>query len=796
MEVSGQYPAPVLGVSTLAERTRANGQMAEQINMSSDPVQKLTRRPPAMWEGLLTTPTTTSVKSHVYVRGGKQFRVLLQSDGTVQAFIDNVSKTVTGNVSAYVGDLNKTVLRTINDTTLVVNQDKVVRMVPTLDTIEKVTHINVTTALNYGETIELWITPTTGVPLFVSYTVPDIGATSNNIDAADKARATKKVAQVIADDIALEFNNSGRVGVSYQGSSIAVWDNVDTDAWVDVRIATGQGDRSTVVINQQVESPTGLPLYAVVGTRITVRPNPTSSRGSYYLTASRVSPTTEQDPVPNYKPLEEVVWTETRSPLEPFKLDATTMPHVVAYDEPTDSFIVGQPPLGWNDRRTGDNTSCKVPEFVNNTITTVSYMQKRLVFLSNNEISMSHTDDIYNWWKASAVQLLVTDPISIASSATGIDKLEHVVPHNKDLLILASNAQFKIPGDTPVTPETVSMPLVATYNCNTLAEPKALGSSVFIPVSYGESGGIFEYTREQNREQDNAVSVSNHVVGYMQGTVEKLTTSSNLDMVVLRTTGADKNTLFVFEQFVYAKDDLQQSWSKWVFPFEIVDFDFITDSLTILYRHEGNLFVMTVNLYSRISEPDNVFIDGQVELSSGDGEVFSLPTNYDTTDTIAVVTSGKFRLNKIKFTREGDTIRLERNIMETGSTLSKIVLGIPYRSQVDITRPFIRDQQGRVSTDDRLNVTRFILHLINTGNVTMTIESEYYNTAEQHFVSRVVGGNSAQLGSRSVYTGDHKFSFGHEASQATASFHTESHLGLTIAGVSWIGQHHQTRRKL
>ena len=795
MEVSGQYPAPVLGVSTLAERTRANGQMEEQINMSSDPVQKLTRRPPAMWDGYLTTPTTDSVKSHVYVRDGRQFRILLQSNGQVQAFINNVSKTVTGNVTAYLGSLSKTVLRTVNDTTFIVNQEKVVKMAPQLDTIEKVTHINVTSALNYGETIKVEVSPVGLDPFTVEYTVPDIGATSNNLDAADKARATAKVAEQIAILVSNEFTNTS-VSVAYQGSSVALWARNDPDSWVDVRIATGQGDRSTVVINQQIENITGLPLYAVVGTRITVRPNPTSDKGTYYLTASRVSPTTAEDNTLEFKKLEEVVWTETRSPVEEYRIDQTTMPHVVAYDAITDTFKVGVPEQTWSDRKTGDNQSCRQPAFIGTTITSVSYMQKRLVFLSDNDVSMSKTDDIFNWWKGSAVQLLVTDPIAIASSATGIDKLTHIVPHNKDLLVIASNAQFKIPGDSPVTPETVSMPLVATYNCNTLAEPKALGSSVFIPVSYGESCGVFEYTREENREQDHATSVSNHVVGYMGGLVSKMTTSANLDMLVLRSTGADNNTLFVFEQFVYGKEEMQQSWSKWVFPFEIVDFDFITDSLTVLYKKDNELHVATVNLYSRISEPDRVFLDRQIELTSTDGLTYIIPNTYDMSDVIAVVSKGKFKLNRIDFNVFGSTLILERPVLETAATDAKIVLGVPTSSSFTITRPFIRDQQGRVITDDRLTITRFVLHLITTGSVTMETTSDYYETTEQNFVSRAVGGLTAQLGVRSVFSGDCKFSFGHEASQAKAKFITRDHLGLTIAGISWVGQHHQTRRRL
>lgn len=280
----------------------------------------------------------------------------------------------------------------------------------------------------------------------------------------------------------------------------------------------------------------------------------------------------------------------------------------------------------------------------------------------------------------------------------------------------------------------------------------------------------------------------------MQGGVEKIVTSANLDIIILKSTNAEKNTLFVFEQFKYSQEELQQAWSKWVFPFDVVDFDFIRDSLTVVYREGDNLFTCVVNLYSRISEQDNIFLDKKVVLPSSDGINFTIPANYDMTNVTAVVVSGNFMLNTIGYTVSGDTLTLKRTI--AGDTTGKIALGVPFESAFKLTRPFVRDREGRVTTEDKLSVSRFILHLINTGSVVMRTMSDYYDTVEQKFVSRTVGGLNARLGTRSVFTGDQKFSFGHDASQATAEFTTSDHLGLTVAGISWVGQYHQTRRKL
>ena len=101
-----------------------------------------------------------------------------------------------------------------------------------------------------------------------------------------------------------------------------------------IEIEAGQGDRSCVAVNRAVETTVGLPLYAVVGTRITVRPDPTTEKGVYYLQAER----TAEDA--SGEDLEEVVWSESRSPEQPYLIDATTMPYICEYDEDTDEFTV------------------------------------------------------------------------------------------------------------------------------------------------------------------------------------------------------------------------------------------------------------------------------------------------------------------------------------------------------------------------------------------------------------------------------------------------------------------------
>lgn len=791
MNYEDTYPAPVYGISTLSPRDRKNGTAEEQINFRSDPVSKLTRRPPAKWKAKLAS-ISSDVVSHEYLRNGKVVRVLVTNAGGVRAFIDDVEKTVTGDISDYLGDVDDVVMKTINDSTFILNKKKVVTMSTATDTmVERVTHINVTAALNYGETVRIKTNVAELPPVEYVYSVPDLGTTPN-YDDADKARATNTVAKALADLI--NADSFGLAVAKYSGSSIALWNKIDPFIWVDVEVGSGQGDKSIVAVNQVIEDTAGLPKYAVHGTHIKVQPTPESSKGVYYLTAkaTRVGATVPLNAADRV--MEEVVWAETRSNVEPYFLQGWTLPHVLAYNAITDAFTVGQPEAGWSHRKTGDNVSCKVPVFVNKTIEHMGYFQKRLVFISDNSVIMSRTDDIFNFWRQSAVSLLVTDPVSIDASRTDIDKLNFITNHNKDLLILTRNAQLKIPGDVPVTPETIAMPVVAEFNIAVDAEPAALGNSMMLPISYGASAGLARYEREKDREQDNANDVSNHAVGLITGTIKSITASSNLEMVVVQNK-TNLNTLFVYEQFTYAEENLQQSWSKWVFPFDIVSVKFINNLLSILYREPtapDELHTATIEMHTRTGEIDKVYLDKSIQVYLPDGETLVLPTGYNMDNCVVVSVGQNLKYLKIPYTAGEGEFVLDKNL-DLGA---RVIIGIPTSAVYRPTRPFRRDQDGSVITSDHLRLNRYTLHAVNTGNISMRTVSKYYADEEQRFIAREIGADTGLLGVRSVFTGDINFSFQHDANLSLAEFFTDDYLGVTISGISWSGQYHQRKRRL
>lgn len=795
MRVEGTFKTPIHGVSTLAPRNRAEGHAELQENFRSDPVQKLTRRPSLVYCCTLANINSNNdFKYHEYKKDGNIFSVVVDTTlGWVYCFKDYVLLNSSVSISSYLID-GDVVMKSVGNTTYLLNKDKVVTRGTSTDAVVKVTHLNVTSALNYGETVRVnvYTNGSGSAPVTVSYSVPDLGTTEPDYDTADQARATEAVATGLANEI----NNNLSLNFFYEAiaksSSVAIYHKT-LNVWVEADVETGQGDRSCRMFNERIEDVTGLPLFAVHGTVITVKPNPAREAGTYYLKAER----TADDQGVATKYLEECVWAETRSPHEAYDLQATSLPHTVVFDEDINNFqvTVGS----WSDRRTGDDTSCPVPDFINHRVRDIGHFQNRLVFIANGQIFMTETDDYENWFRASAVKLLVSDPIGLGSNAVDTEEIEHISSHNRDLLLVSPNGQFKVSGTQAVTPQTVSMPKVSSYTCQTAVAPVNMGDSVMLAIQQGESGGLINYTTRKATEQEFGENVSKHVVGMLSGNITKMVGSVNSDMVVVMTDQGGNNTVFVYEQFSEQGKRIQSSWSTWKFPddLDVVDLKFVGDNLKIITKQGGVLNVYSVDLYSRVSsKTDEVFLDYFVTLNSTDGLTAVLDSTAPLSpDTIVVQGDGTlYELNKVGFSREGQTITFDEPVSDGGPC--ELYMGVPVTARYIPTRPFIRDEQSRVITTDRLRVARWNLYVADTHEVTARIHSDYVTLDDQEFTGRVMGQTNNIIGEKRAYTGDLLFSYSQDANLAKIEFFTEGYLGLTISGIAWNGQYHKTSRRI
>src|SRR5699024_917367 len=111
--------------------------------------------------------------------------------------------------------------------------------------------------------------------------------------------------------------------------------------------------------------------------------------------------------------------------------------------------------LGIKSRSAGDDDNNPLPKFIGYGITGISSYQSRLVILNGSYVNLSKTTDYSEYMRTSVTELLVDDPIEIASAASSSAQYEYAIPYNKDLVLIAQGQQAVIPANaTVLTPKT------------------------------------------------------------------------------------------------------------------------------------------------------------------------------------------------------------------------------------------------------------------------------------------------------------------------------------------------------
>lgn len=824
MRHSHTYPVPTRGVSTLAPRNQPDGMMLEQTNMRSDPVNKLSRRP-SVTTGTELDNTLWKVYDE-YTRGEDKVEVGVDgnSDPVVRVNgIDVSLDTSAYTKGTYITGATEDNLRThtINDTTFILNTDAVVGREQFIQpkVFEKVWPlINVISALNYGEVVRVELSwdnaagedgnvyskssSSIVTEDFIEFTIPN--AVGGDYTAADLARATYEVAETIASWLRGKQLYIWTTGGIYTGSSGAPLNTTKTRGStvavypkqlknLHVSLAAGQGSKSIIVFNEVIQSATGLPKYAIPDTLLEVQPglDSGSSKKSFYLKAKSVdnSESTEQ--------MREVVWQEAVTQYETTKLSGNTMPISILLEKSAVgnySAIVRNSDDLWTERGAGDDDSNPFPAFVGQNITAMETFQGRLVLSGENEVVMSNVDDIYLYFRESVVQLLATDVASLGSSSTYANTISHMAIHDSNLIVNYRRAQLKVSGNVPVTPQTGTLSPSTTFDTTSVPKPLVFETSLLLPFSYGEAGGVWDYTQREQNDQNTATPITRMVEGYLGGDIQKWAASTSLGMVVLKC--EEENALYIYEQVTVGSERTQMAWSKWEIENlgDVLWIGFDNNILQIVTRLGTGTYKRTIDLGYK-DEEDKIYLDELLEVYVPEGDtVVTLPTDYPIQANLTCVQTADcaFPFTESLCTRNGTTLTVPSDI-HTGSGGSTLKLGSPYKSSFTLPQQFIREE-GIVNNVDRLRVKKFTLDVVDTHEASMDVLSKYNETVTVQESADTIG--EMLLGVQTFQTGDFVFSYRQDASHANAQFYTNGFLPFNVISIIWEGLYKKRMRSL
>ena len=575
------------GVSRQSDDKKLPGQVKECLNGYPDPTFGLTKRPGFKWIKNLGTGTTYDNSKWFYIARTKDERYvgcitpkpnsgygdidIWNVDGTVCTVTLDTSTSVNAENYLTGSRLNYDVL-TIQDTSIISNN---------LITANKIA--DPTFNANRKATLVL-----SGSPVSNVYTVVVDGNTVTHTTNASGTYDTILTALKSSID---SLGISGLTTTKYRESLHLA----DSNSTITISAEGGQAGDAIYVFQDQVDNAGQLPEQTFNGHLVKVV-NTNSTDDTYF--AKFVADNGTSGPGN---------WAEGLDPSKSTGLDGATMPHELV-NTSLNTFTFRQ--ASWVARTVGDDETNSHPSFVGKKIQSGFFYNNRLGFLSDDNVSMSQSKDLFNFYHTSAQTVTDADPVDVIASTIKPATLYSVLPTTQGLLLFSKDQQFMMSSaDGVLTPTTTNVRVIANYDMDTEITPVDMGGIIqFVSKtpSYTRTFGMQTFGQDENPK---ILDVGRVVNEWVPESVDTLIASPQNKFLAM----SDQSSRYVyfFRTYSDGKENLVEAWFNWQLPGTVQTITVDSDDFFAVTK-QGSQFTLSQASLSQ-SPADAIIVnnDGQ-----------------------------------------------------------------------------------------------------------------------------------------------------------------------------------------
>ena len=527
------------GVSKQSDDKKLPGQVTECLNGYPDPTFGLTKRPGLKWIANLGTGTTYD--------NAKWFYIARTSDEKYIGCITPKPNSGYGDIDIW--NINGTACTITMDTSTATNAVNYLTGARTNYDVLTVQDVSIIT--NNLHTAAAQAEPTfnanrkatvvlSGSPLSNEYKIIMNGTTFTHTSNTGSSYTTILAAFKTAID------NQGFSGVTttqyLESLHIA-----DSNSNIVIEASGGDSGSSMRVFQDQVDNVSQLPLESFNNHTVKVQ-NTSSTNDTYFAKFVADNGTSG----PGY-------WGETRDPEVSPGLDGATMPHELV-NTSLNNFTFRQ--ATWIDRIVGDDKTNTHPSFVGAKIQEAFFYNNRLGFLSQDNVSMSQSQDFYNFYHTSAQIVTDADPVDVSCSTIRPAALHAVLPTVQGLILFSKNQQFLLSAaDGVLTPSTANVRTISNYEMSTDVDPVDIGTNIhFIAKTPSYTRTFYMLTRGQD-EGPTVLDIGRVVNEWVPATVDTLVASPQNQFLAM--SSQSSRYIYFFRTYHDGKETLVESWFNW-----------------------------------------------------------------------------------------------------------------------------------------------------------------------------------------------------------------------------------------
>ncbi len=525
------------GVSRQSDDKKLPNQVRECLNGYPDPTFGLTKRPGFKWVANLGTGTTYDNSKWFYIHRDNDERYIgcikpkpSSGDGDIDIWnaATGVACTVnygTGAQAYLTGARTNYDILTVQDTSIITNN---------LHTVTTIAAPNFTAKSK--ATLVLSDTPVGIFKVTINgHDASVTGATSETYDGLLAALKTQIES--------LSTTHSLGLTVTKYPTSL----EIERASAFTITCQGGSANTKLNVLQDQVDNVSQLPFQSYNG-RVVKVINTELSADTYWAKFVAEDGTSGRG-----------YWEETIDPTKSTGLTDTTMPHELVNTD-TNEFEFRK--IVWTARLVGDDLTNSHPSFVQQKIEQAFFHNNRLGFLSRDNVSMSQSQDFYNFYHTSAQTVTDADPVDISCSAIRPAALHGVIPTTQGLVLFSKSQQFLMTAaDGILTPTSANIRTISNYEMDTNVDPVDMGTNINFISKTPAYTRIFGMVTRGQDENPQVLDIGRVVNEWVPATIDTFIASPQNQFLVL-SSQSDKKVYF-YRTYSDGKENLVEAWFNW-----------------------------------------------------------------------------------------------------------------------------------------------------------------------------------------------------------------------------------------
>ena len=570
------------GVSKQSDDKKLPNQVKECLNGYPDPTFGLTKRPGFKWVSNLGTGTTYDNSKWFYIHRDNDERYVgcikpASGGGTGDIDIWNANTGVACTVNYGTGAqayltgarVNYDIL-TVQDTSIITNN---------LHTVTALAAPSFTA--NSRASLILSDTPVG------DYNVSIQGNAISTITANTSQTYDGLITALKSAIDSLSTTHSLGLTVTKYGTSL----EITRASAFTITCTGGSANNKLSVLQDQVDNVAQLPFESTNGRTVKII-NTSTSADTYFAKFVAENGTSGRG-----------YWAETIDPTKSTGLTDTTMPHELINNS-TNTFTFQK--ITWTARKVGDDLTNSHPSFVGAKIQQAFFHNNRLGFLSKDNVSMSQSQDFYNFYHTSAQTVTDADPVDLSCSTIRPAALHGIVPTTQGLVLFSKNQQFLMSAaDGILTPTSTSIRSISNYEMDEEVDPVDMGTNInFISKTPAYTRIFGMLTRGQD-ENPQVLDVGRVVNEWVPATIDTFIASPQNQFLAM-SSQSDRKVYF-YRTYSDGKENLVEAWFNWELMGTVQTIAADQDDMFAVTK-QGNQFTLSVASLSQ-SPSDAIIVN-------------------------------------------------------------------------------------------------------------------------------------------------------------------------------------------